>query len=887
MSLIPGNRLGPYEIVAPIGAGGMGEVYRAKDTKLNRDVAIKVLPESFALDADRVARFTREAQVLASLNQPNIAQIYGIENNALVMELVEGEDLSAIIVRGPIALGDALPIAKQIADALEAAHELGVVHRDLKPQNIKVRADGAVKVLDFGLAKATDPGVGSNVSAMNSPTMTSPAMTGMGMILGTAAYMSPEQAKGRVVDKRADIWAFGVVLYEMLTGRRAFQGDDVSEILVSVLRDSVDLSTLPSTVPLRLRALLARCLERDVKQRLRDIGEARVEIAKIVSGGPDSLSGTVPIVTMRAPSWRRALPWAIAGLALVIAVSVSVAYLTQKTDTGPTLRFTVTVPFGVTRPGLSGFAMSLDGQTLAFSAIGQDGRSRIFVRRSDIAEAQPLAGTENGELPFWSPDSQSLGFTKDGGLYRTDLAGTAPRRLCEIPGRVESNFAISTGTWSGRGVVVFASPDGRLFQVPDSGGTPTPVTELDRAHNEVAHLSPSFLPDGRHVLFLALGEASTRGVIWAVALDNPARTRVTESSGGAAYVAGQLLTTTEAPRRLMAQSFDPVRLTLSGAPRLIQDQLEAANTRGPMGFSASLNSLIVEPRPRQVHQLVWMDRTGRVVDSVGPAARIQDFALAPDERRVAADITDVGSRKNDLWLFDGQRTEGTRLTFQPDTRRPLWARDGNEIYFTTMPNFEPWSLRLAAAAQPERFKNPGRVGHFEDVTRTSDYLIFKINNPGTIWIQRIGAPSERRVLVQAAVDASSPRVSPDGRWLAYVLDMPAGPEVFVQSFDGPGRPQQVSTAGGIGPVWRADGRELYYEARGRLMVVTTSDTGQVLHVGAPQKLFDIHTLWYVANQPHNVEAAANGQKFLVNTIVGNSDSATLEMTVNWNKALRK
>ena len=885
MSLSAGTRLGAYEVVAAIGAGGMGEVYRARDTKLNRDVAIKVLPEAFAQDADRLARFTREAQTLASLNHPNIAQIYGIEGDALVMELVDGDDLSTLMSRGPLPLADVLPIARQIADALEAAHEHGIVHRDLKPANIKVRADGTVKVLDFGLAKAIDPAAASSGGAMNSPTITAHA-TQMGLILGTAAYMAPEQARGKPVDKRADVWAFGVVLYEMLTGRRAFAGDEISDVLAAVLRQDIDWTALPSHTPLRLRRLLERCLDRDVKQRLRDIGEARVEIAKIESGAPDSVSGVIPAVAMRDPFWRRAMPW-VAGLATVIAALMSVAYLTRETDAGPIVRYTVAPPFGATRPVQEGFAISPDGQALAFSATAADGWSRIFVKRTDQREAEPLAGTENGALPFWSPDSQSLGFTKEGALHRTDLGGTAPRRLCEIPGIVQgTNFAISAGTWGAHGVIVFASPEGRLFQVPDGGGTPVPVTAIDPADTEVAHLSPSFLPDGRRVLFLALGARATRGLIWAVALDNPARTRVTESSGGAAYAAGQLLTTTEAPRRLVAQSFDPERLILSGVPRQVRDQLELATTRGHPGFSASLNNLVVEPAALSVRQLVWMDRIGRVLETMGPAARIQDFALAPDERRVVATVTDVSSRKRDLWLFDGPRTEGTRLTFQPDTRRPLWARDGNQVYFTTMPGFQNWSLRLSAAAQPEPFETPGKSDHFEDIIGTSGYVLFKSREPTAIWMQRIGDPAERRVVVQPAAPPSGPRVSPDRRWLAYALDLPSGPEVFVQPFDRPGRPQQVSTSGGIAPVWRADGRELFFEARGRLMVVATSDAGNALDIGTPQKLFDIHTQWHAPNQPHNVEVAANGQKFLVNTIVGNSDNAPLEVTVNWIKALK-
>jgi len=886
MTLPAGTRVGPYEILAPLGAGGMGEVYRARDTKLNRLVAIKVLPEGFAADVDRLARFTREAQTLAALNHPHIAQIYGIEQHALVMELVEGEDLSALIARGPIPLSDALPIARQIAEALEAAHDVGIIHRDLKPANIKVRADGTVKVLDFGLAKAMDPGGAGSQDVANSPTLTGHA-TQLGMILGTAAYMSPEQARGKAVDRRADIWAFGVVVFEMLTGRRMFAGDEVTDVLAAVLRQEIEWTALPAAAPLRLRRLLERCLDRDVKQRLRDIGEARVEIAKIESGAPDSVSGVIPAAATSTParSWRRALPWAIAGLGTVAASIIAVQHFGEERLTGALTRFTVAPPSGASRQALEFFEVAPDGHAVAFMATAADGRSRIFIRRFDETDARAVAGTENGARPFWSADSRSLGFTKEGALYRTGLDDSGPRRLCAIPGVVESSAeARSGGTWGRRGVIVFTAPDGRLFQVPDSGGTPAPLTELDVRSGEGLHASPSFLPDGRHVLFLALTASATRGVVWAVSIDNPDRIRVAESSGGAVYAAGELLTTTAPPRALMAQAFDPERLTLSGGPRQVHAELPAANTGGITGFSASTHVLVVERAAPQVHQLTWIDRAGRVLGTVGPPSNLDSFALAPDERRVAATIRDSSSRQRDLWLFDGPQSNGRRLTFQLDTRRPLWARDGNTLYFTTMPGHELWSLRLSGGAGPEAFENPGKFAHFEDVTPSSTYVVFKSPHEpsrASVWIQRIGAPSERRALVRESAHAYGPRVSPDGRWLAYTLHLPAGPEVFAQPFDRPGERQQVSSSGGFGPVWRADSRELVFETHGGLMAVTTSEGAGSLEIGTPQKLFAIQTPGLVPNQPHNVEVAANGQKFLVNVVVGGSGNVPLEVTMNW------
>lgn len=888
MTLPAGTRLGAYEILALLGAGGMGEVYRARDTRLNRLVAIKVLPEAFAADADRLARFTREAQTLAALNHPHIAQIYGIEQHALVMELVEGEDLSAVIARGPIPLADALPIARQIAEALEAAHDVGIIHRDLKPANIKLRADGTVKVLDFGLAKAMDPGSSVAPDVANSPTLTGHA-TQLGMILGTAAYMAPEQARGKTVDRRADIWAFGVVIFEMLTGRRLFAGDEVTDVLAAVLRQEIDWRSLPGETPPRLHRLLERCLDRDVKQRLRDIGEARVEIAKVERGAPDSVSGSTT-APATPPAWRRALPWAIAGLSMLAAAGIAVLYFSQPEIPGTVTRFTVAPPFGASRSILEGFAVAPDGHAMAFSATAADGRNRLYIRRFDESEAQPVAGTENGVLPFWSPDSRSLGFTRQGGLYRTALGDSVPRRLCAIPGVVQSPlFATSTGTWSARGVIVFASADGKLFQVPDHGGTPAPLTSFDAPAGEVAHLAPTFLPNGRHVLFLALTGGATRGVIWAVSIDDPARTRVTESSGGAVYAGGELFTTTDAPRSLIAQTFDPDRLALSGAPRQVRDQLTTANTRGFSGVSASPQAIVVERAAQQLHQLTWVDRAGRVLGTVGPAANLESFALAPDERRVVAAILDGSSRQRDLWLFDGPQSSGRRLTFQLDTRRPLWARDGNVVFFTTMPGFEQWSLRLSGAARPEPFDNPEKFAHFEDITPSSEFLLFKSPSVpvATVWMQRNGAPSERRALVRESVHAYGPRVSPDGRWLAYSLSLPSGAEVFVQPFDRSAERQQVSSTGGFSPSWRADGRELFFETHGGLMAVTTSDRAGSLEIGTPRRLFGILTQGLAANQPHNVEVADNGRRFLVSAIVGGSANVPLEVTLNWRSGLGK
>ena len=894
MALTPGTRLGVYEITAQIGEGGMGQVFRATDTKLKRQVAIKTLPPAVATDAERLARFQREAEVLASLNHPNIAGIYGLEESggmtALVMELVEGEDLSQRIAKGAIPLDEALPIAKQIAEALEAAHERGIVHRDLKPANIKVRSDGTVKVLDFGLAKAMEPTGAMSASASMSPTITTPAMvTGAGMILGTAAYMSPEQARGKAVDKRADIWAFGAVLFEMLTGKRAFPGEDVTDTLAAVVRAEPEWTLLPAGLSSALVTFLKRCLHKDPKQRIPDIAAMRLALDGVFDTPVPQTSETTSAST---PARGGRLAWMAFAVALLVAAALAVPavrYWRQAPRQADTLaRFSVTAPAGAVRPTRSAegvFSVTPDGQTLAFAARDAAGVSRIFVRRLDATEAQPVAGTDRATYPFWAPDGRSLGFAKEGGLYRVALDGSAPRRLCDVPGGV-----LRGGTWGARGVIVFGSASNGLLQVPDTGGTPTPVTTLDAAAKEGSHVSPWFLPDGRHVLFLALAQGQARGTLWATAIDDPARTRIGESSGGAAYASGWLLSTTNAPRTLIAQPFDPARLTLEGTPQPIRDGLPDVAIAGFAGFTVSSSgALIVDRPPPLVSQLTWLDRSGRVLAAASPRAQIPAFTLAPDERRIVADLRPLDAARRALWLFDEIHADGTRLTYDGGTNRPVWALDGRHVYFGARTAAYPLGSQTLdlGTSTPTRFEHRGPVSYVEDVTRDGRYVIFRsISVPAGVWTQQIGS-DDRRVLVQGPFSATRPRVSPDSRWLAYTLELPTGPEVFVQPFDRPGDRIQVSVHGGFGPVWRDDGRELYYEGPEGLMAVPLSTRGDTLESGAPQKLFAIRTQGTVADFPHNFEVAAHGQKFLVNSIIGDSDNAPLEVTLNWTAGLTK
>ena len=493
--MTPGTKLGSYEILSQIGAGGMGEVYRSHDSKLGRDVAIKVLPEAFARDAERMARFQREAKVLASLNHPNIATIHGLEDSgtthALVMELVVGPTLADRIKQGPIPIDEALPIAKQICDALEYAHERGIIHRDLKPANVKVTADDTVKILDFGLAKALEEDAAS-IDISTSPTLSRLA-TMQGVLLGTAAYMSPEQAKGKAVDRRVDIWAFGCVLYEMLTGKMAFQGEAVTDTLAAVIRAEPDWSLLPAATPHHIRVLLRRCLQKDVRQRLGDIGDARIALEEV-------LSGSVPSPGTATPIWSRAVPWAIAAaLAMTLAIVVWAPWRAVTTSApAEPVRFQIALPEKVSLAANAPFALSPDGRQLAFTASGSDGVLKLWVRALNSLEARPLAGSESPLLPpfFWSPDSRFIAFDAGGKLKKIPVSGGPAETICDLRGSVVG------GSWNREGVIIFGISGRSLMRVPASGGTASPLTFVDPARRETQHLLPSFLPDGRHFIYL-------------------------------------------------------------------------------------------------------------------------------------------------------------------------------------------------------------------------------------------------------------------------------------------------------------------------------------------------------------------------------------------------
>src|SRR5262245_59771958 len=700
MPLVIGESLGPYQVLALLGSGGMGEVYRARDTWLKRDVAIKVLPHLFANDPERLARFQREAELLASLNHPNIAAVYGLERangvTAIVLELVEGETIAEKLGQQrqegrdgqrregrPLPLDEALPIARQIAEALEAAHDKGVIHRDLKPANVKVTPDGKVKVLDFGLAKLTDSvaaGLQSGPSVTASPTITSPAVTGMGVILGTAAYMSPEQAKGRPADKRSDIWAFGCVLYEMLTGKRAFEGEDISDTLAFVLTKQPDWDALPTATPSAIRKLLRRCLEKDRKRRLADVADVRLEI-------DDAIQSPTDATTLDAHASRRErLPWLLAAISGVVALGALGFLAVERgrrapADT-PVIRFSVTPPEGTTllalgRGTASGpLALSPDGRRLAMVARNGDGPTRLWIRSLYELTARELSGTDGATGPFWSPDGRFLGFSADGKLKKVDVAGGSPVTLCDV-----ENY--TGGAWNREGTLLFGSARSGLYKVSSAGGAPVAVTTVGK--DERGHARPSFLPDGRHFLFTELGTGTTS----IGSLDSPDRRTLLENSDSITVVYSQGHVLFLRGTTLMAQPFDEQRLTLTGEAVPVADQIRTGGQPPFVQFglfAASESGVLVYQRGTSLvgGQLVWLDRSGKQVGTLGQRGTYSDVELSPDGKRAAVSRFNLEQRAEDIWIFDVERGVPTRLTFDPtDDHTPIWSPDGTRIAFVS------------------------------------------------------------------------------------------------------------------------------------------------------------------------------------------------------------
>ena len=843
MTVSPGTRLGSYEITTAIGAGGMGEVFRARDTKLNRDVAIKVLPAAFADDPERLARFNREAQTLASLNHPNIATIHGIEevppaggssgpgSRALVMELVDGEDLSTHIARGPMPIAEALPVARQIAEALEAAHEHGIVHRDLKPANIKVRADGTVKVLDFGLAKAMDPAgaSSSHPNVSHSPTMTHQA-TSAGMIIGTAAYMSPEQAKGKAVDKRTDIWAFGVVLYEMLTGSRLFAAEDVSETLAAVLTRDVNIAALPKDTPPRLKALVRECLVRDSKQRLRDIGDARRLIEQIIAGAPDDRVAPERIEIRSHSRGSAALPWIISILAVLAAVS---GRWPGRADpaTRPRVPTHVEVAFPADLEPVSSleqsFILSPDGRLVGITAF-KKGARRLHVRRLSSTETVEIGESDGVNLAAFSPDSQSLAFvTNAGALSRTSLADQQRVRLTD---GVDLTGGIS---WGPHDIVFVRS--GALWIQPVEGGAPRQLTELDSARGEVAHANPQFLPGGDVLLFSSLTGDPGAQRIEAVSVKGGKRVVVLEGAATPLWSpTGHLLFARAGG--LFAVLFDPIGLKVTGTATEVIPRGQIATTiMGGLAVRLSqTGDLIYVPIGYRASRVVSVGRDGSATALPFPRDRFMNPRVSPSGRIVSVEV-----QSSRIDAYDLDRQTVSRLTPEaPGTVFSLWTRDGKALAYKRF-NVPYWSASDGsgrAGAIPKGVTNDFTSGAGPD----PDTILSTRVSPKTsadIVLLSISGKFDPKPLIAGPAYEGGAQLSKDNRWILYVSSESGRLETQVRRYPALDRSWRISSGLGVQPRWRADGREIYYRDGENLVAVAFDGSGEEPVIGKPVALF--------------------------------------------------
>ena len=907
MTLATGTRLGPYEILTPLGAGGMGEVYRARDSRLGRDIAIKVLPAALASDPERLKRLETEARAASALNHPNILTVHDIGSadsiSYIAMELVDGVTLAELLAKGPLPIKKLLEIAEQIADGLSSAHEAGVIHRDLKPGNIMISREGFAKILDFGLAKL--PSRPQSAEETEAKTFSVPT-TLPGYVVGTTAYMSPEQARGEPIDFRSDQFAFGSVLYAMATGRLAFPGRSVADTLAAVLQKEPEpLSQARPGLPPPLTWIIERCLAKDAAERFVSTRDLARDLAS-VGDHLAEIDSSISIELIREGRWRRRafrerVAWLAAGLSALAAVLL---FVSPRRDIAPErpMRLSMLPPekaaFNFSSSSPAPMAVSPDGIRVVFGAQDATGRDLLWVRPLDGVTAMPLAGTEGATYPFWSPDGRSIGFFADGKLRRIEASGGPAETLCEAPnGR--------GGTWSPQGVILFA-PDnaGPLFRVSASGGKPAPVTRVEDAQPTTTHRWPQFLPDGRHFLFLAWtpSRPSDADGVSVGSLDSKTPSLLVRDISNALYAPpGFLLYVREGT--LLATAFDAASLELGGPPVPLVERISYHPYRRMGTFSVSNTGLLAYQAGAmlQQSQLLWLDRNGARVAAVGSPGNYSGVRLDPGGRRYAVEITDPRSGDIDIWLGDLARGLLTRLTsghFVHDS--PVWSPDGARIAYSSNPNgkFDLFRKRTDGAGEeeplftstndkvPTDWSSDGRFIAFDLFgERAGQQAGSRRGGKHEIWIFSVAGGSATPFL-QTAFNESSGRFSPDGRWLAYCSDNSGRSEVYVRSFPSPGAEWRVSVGGGTQPVWRPDGGELFYVgADDHLMAVKTKVMSDVAH-GVIENLFDIR-LRTSSSDIGLFDVAADGRRFLVNTPVEQQTSSPVTVVVNWSALVRR
>lgn len=891
MTLAAGTRLGPYEVVAPLGAGGMGEVCRARDTRLDRDVAIKMLPADFAASAQLRARFEREAKTISQLNHPNVCTLFDVGqhegNDYLVMELIEGESLADRLLKGALPIDLVLRHGIEIASALDAAHRHGIIHRDLKPANVMLTKSGA-KLLDFGLAKSGPLVTSAGVSLIgDSPTEHKP-LTEQGTILGTFQYMAPEQLEGQDADARTDIFAFGALLYEMATGRRAFQGKNKTSLIAAIVSSNPQpVSEIAPLTPPALDHVIRKCLAKDADDRWQSIHDVADQLRWIAEAG--SRAGeAAPVVARRKTKLRMA--WALHAATALVAVAATFAVMYATRPVPRVFRSTLLPPDKTTFDANAGaMVLSPDGTRIAFATADASGTTMLWVRSLDALSAQPLAGTEGAQSPFWSPDSRFLGYFSNGKLRKIAAVGGPSQALCDVRGG-------RGGAWSRDGVIIFSpSPTDALYRVAAAGGMPTPLTHLDEKSGQTTHRYPSFLPDGKHFIFLSDSRPETPGTddgfaIVGGSLDSKETKVIVASSAPARYASsGELLFLRD--HTLVAQPFDAKSLTLSGEAVPVAENV-VRTSRFESIFSISDNGLLAfqQGDSGELSQLAWVDREGRDLGTVGKPADYRGFEISHDEKRVATFIIDPQSQKSDVWILDIARGTSTRLTFDnAEDTWPVWSPDDRVVYFTSSRQGRGDIFRKASAGtgSDELVYKDGDVKIVCSVSRDGTRAVLQSFSSGkTGWDVLFLSLSDGKAtpFLQTPFNERFPSLSPDGRWLAYSSTESGRGEVFVQALGSDGGKYQISTDGGYAPRWLRNGAELVFMTLDDKAMSVDIKSEPAFSASVPRMLFETK-----ARSIFGIEwdATADGSRFLINRPLNERGAISVTLVQNWRAALGK
>jgi Tol biopolymer transport system component len=891
MTIAAGARLGPYEIVSPLGAGGMGEVWKARDTRLERTVAIKVLPSHLSSSPEVRQRFEREAKTISALSHPHICALYDVGNQDgveyLVMEYLEGETLAGRLAKSPLPLDQTLRYGIEIADALDRAHRQGIVHRDLKPGNIMLTKSG-VKLLDFGLAKAMAPVSNqSSLTALATAAGSTP-LTREGTILGTVQYMAPEQLEGSEADARTDIFALGAVLYEMATGNKAFSGKSQASLISAIMSsDPPPISSLQPMSPPALDRVVKTSLAKDPDARWQSTHDVAEELKWIAEGG--SQAGLPAPVIARRKS-RERVAWVVAGVCLLAAIFFAVVHFRQTTVEARPMRFFVfppeetTIAFGPSAPQV---AVSPDGRYLVLTTTASDQKTHLWIRPLDSLAARKLAGTEGAIFPFWSPDSRFIGFFAQGKLRRIDVSGGSPQTLCDAPSG-------NGGAWSREGVIVFSpNRESALTRVSATGGPSASLTALDRRRRETAHYWPQFLPDGRHFLYLVLSGLRENRGIYVRSLDSPDAKLVLKTEVRALFTPpGYLLFMQQGT--LMAQRFDPNRLRLTGEPIRVAEDVAHNPSNGRNTLTVSDNGVLayrsggVGGLPTS--ELVWFDRAGnRIGSAAGPGLYMRP-TLSPDGKRVAVQRRDSQTGTDDIWLVDLARSTVSRLTFGSSNQAfPVWSPDGDRIVFASDRDGTSslYQQISTGAGREELVLGSENAKYSVDWSPDGRFIAFEDQDPKTgtdLWVLPLFGDRKPVPFLRTEFNEGQGQFSPDGRWMAYSSNESGRREVYVQAFPNPGGKWQVSTDGGSFPRWRRDGKEIFYIAADRKLMAVSVQANSTFQAGQPQPLFEPR-VFGAPIIPYTV--SADGKRFLVNTPTEGAESSPVTVILNWTAELKK